>query len=208
MVYFWATWCVPSCKYLVQLHDAVYANRVAWKGKVRVMALSLDTDQVRATTKVQQLGCTLIEHYILPGEWSHPVCVEFSVASIPTLIIVNHLNVVEYFGHPLSIDMSKYMDKLLKNPSGALQKGGKRKPGTAGSSHGGGEVQEERVRGVMERNRSTIEEKIRYGVRVGVRVEDNIVRSASDLEQVMDRYTAGVSVTLEWDTQLAESDTQ
>lgn len=70
----WATWCGPCQKPMQHNQEMLEKNEENWKGKVRIVAVSVDDEKEVIQTRVNSKGWSKIEHLTLLGwKGEHPL---------------------------------------------------------------------------------------------------------------------------------------
>lgn len=84
-----------------------------WKGKVRIIGLSIDQEQEKLKSHVNSKGWTAVEHY-----WSrngkNTADKDFGVQGVPHCLLVDTNGVVVFVGHPAGRKLEEDIDNLLK----------------------------------------------------------------------------------------------
>lgn len=89
-------------------------NEAAWKGKVRIVGISIDAEKEPAKQWVTKKGWNKIQHLILLG-WKadHPLIKDFSVGEIPFVCLVDKFGKINYTGHPSLISLQECINSLV-----------------------------------------------------------------------------------------------
>jgi len=83
-----------------------------WKGKARIIGLSIDQDVGKLKSHVKDKGWTKVEHYhVSNGKCT--ASADLGSGGVPHCILVDTKGVIVWMGHPASIDLEASIDKLL-----------------------------------------------------------------------------------------------
>jgi beta-lactamase regulating signal transducer with metallopeptidase domain/thiol-disulfide isomerase/thioredoxin len=112
---FWATWCGPCQEPMAKLNALGEEQSAAWKDRVAIVPVSIDSEQGRVKSHVQQRGWTGLEHYWSGGsngeDFETPAARAFVVYGVPEAVLIGRDGRLLWRGHPL--DRSN--DKDLKS---------------------------------------------------------------------------------------------
>ena len=67
----WATWCGPCQKPMQHNQDMLTKNKEEWKGKVRIVGISVDEDEESVMKRVQTKKWFDIQHFKIPKGWDY-----------------------------------------------------------------------------------------------------------------------------------------
>ena len=97
LVDFWATWCPPCQAPMAHNQDMLAKRGEDWKGKVRIIGVSIDQDKAKLQGHVQNKQWTSVEHYFRAGSNCSTV---YGVQGVPHVLIVDTQGTIVYKGHP------------------------------------------------------------------------------------------------------------
>lgn len=103
---FWTAWC-PVCK-----EEAPVFNSLAEKYEprgVRVLGINIQDSIARTQGGIKDFGI----RYSVARDADARVARQYSVKGTPTIILLDHKGVVQYFGNALPADYSARLDALL-----------------------------------------------------------------------------------------------
>ena len=113
---FWATWCGPCQEPMAKLQAYVDRNP-GWKGRVEVLALSIDSAPEKALAHLERNGWTSTRNvWSGPGEWNAGAAQAFKLESIPTMYVIGANGMIAEAGSPNLIDVPALVEHLLDNP--------------------------------------------------------------------------------------------
>ncbi len=102
---FWATWCGPCQEPMAKLNALSDEQRAAWKDRVAIVPLSIDSEQARVKSHVQQRGWTGLEHFWSGGssgsDFEAPAARAFVVSGVPEAVLIDRDGRIVWRGHPL-----------------------------------------------------------------------------------------------------------
>jgi peroxiredoxin len=103
---FWTAWC-PVCK-----EEAPVFNSLAEKYEprgVRVLGINIQDSLARTQGGIKDFGI----RYTVARDADANVARRYNVKGTPTIILLDHKGVVQYFGNALPADYSARLDALL-----------------------------------------------------------------------------------------------
>jgi thiol-disulfide isomerase/thioredoxin len=100
----WATWCGPCQQAMRKLNDLADARKDDWKGRVALVAVSIDNAPDLAAKHADQRGWTSLRHlWSQRSESDFQSNVEraFTVGGVPTAILLDTDGKIVWYGHPV-----------------------------------------------------------------------------------------------------------
>jgi thiol-disulfide isomerase/thioredoxin len=101
---FWATWCGPCQAAMAKLNALSQEQGAAWKGRVVLLPVSIDTNRERARSHVTQRGWDRLEHRWAgegaEGGWDAPAARAFVVSGVPDAVVIGRDGRILWRGHP------------------------------------------------------------------------------------------------------------
>jgi thiol-disulfide isomerase/thioredoxin/protocatechuate 3,4-dioxygenase beta subunit len=101
---FWATWCGPCQQPMATLVALGDEQRDAWKDRVALVPISIDSDQARLKSHVEQRGWTGLEHFRAAGskraDFEAPAARAFVVFGVPEAMLIGRDGRILWRGHP------------------------------------------------------------------------------------------------------------
>lgn len=89
-------------------------NAEKWAGKVRIIAVSVDDDRADVLKRINDKNWDKITHFKLNGwDGEHPVIKDYSIRGIPFVALIDSHGVINYTGHPSSIDIEERINELI-----------------------------------------------------------------------------------------------
>ncbi|KAL4428766.1 hypothetical protein ABPG74_001280 [Tetrahymena malaccensis] len=114
----WATWCGPCQRPMQHNQDMLTKNEEKWAGKVRIIAVSVDDNRSDVLDRINQRNWNKITHFKLNGwDANHPIIKDFSIQGIPFVALVDKQGVINYTGHPSSVNLEERINSLLEDKS-------------------------------------------------------------------------------------------
>jgi thiol-disulfide isomerase/thioredoxin len=102
---FWATWCGPCQEPMAKLSALGAEKKAAWKDQVAIVPVSIDSEQQRVKSHLQQRAWTGLEHYWSGGssgsDFEAPAAREFVVSAVPDAVLIGRDGRLLWRGHPL-----------------------------------------------------------------------------------------------------------
>jgi RNA polymerase sigma factor (sigma-70 family) len=101
---FWATWCGPCQPAMAKLNILSQEQPAAWKDRVVLLPVSIDTNRERVTSHVTQRGWDRLMHHWAGTEtkrdWDAPAVRAFVVSGVPETILIGRDGRILWRGHP------------------------------------------------------------------------------------------------------------
>jgi RNA polymerase sigma factor (sigma-70 family) len=101
---FWATWCGPCQPAMAKLNKLSQEQSAAWKDRVALIPVSIDTNRERLKAHVAQRGWDRLEHHWAgkgtSDGWSAPSARAFVVGGVPEAILIGRDGRIVWRGHP------------------------------------------------------------------------------------------------------------
>ena len=102
----WTSANARSVKLLVAA-DKEYEKHTEWKGKAKMVALSIDEDIEEVKKCVKKNKFENIDHYYLPGGYNHEFMKSLDITTTPKYILLSKDNAsLEYICNPFTTDYS------------------------------------------------------------------------------------------------------
>jgi len=109
---FWATWCPPCQKPMAHNEEMLQKNADAWKGKVRIIGLSIDQSADAVVKHVKDKKWETVEHFHRAGSKCSEV---YSVKGVPHVMLVDQNGKIVFKGHPAGRpDLEKDLNDLAE----------------------------------------------------------------------------------------------
>jgi len=109
---FWATWCPPCQRPMAHNQEMLEKRGEDWKGKVRIIGLSIDQDKAKLVSHVNEKKWTSVEHYFRAGSDASDV---YSVRGVPHVMLIDQKGKIVFKGHPASRkNLEEDLDNLSK----------------------------------------------------------------------------------------------
>ena len=107
---FWATWCPPCQRPMAHNQEMLTKRAEDWKGKVRIIGLSIDQSMDALSKHVATKGWTAVEHFHRAGSDASAV---YGVNGVPHVMLIDKNGTIVFKGHPASRpDLEADLDKL------------------------------------------------------------------------------------------------
>ena len=100
----WATWCGPCQQAMRKLNELADARKDDWKGRVALVAVSIDYAPEVAAKHADRLGWTSLRHLWSQrseSDFQSDVEGAFSVRGVPTAILLDTDGKIVWYGHPV-----------------------------------------------------------------------------------------------------------
>ncbi len=119
---FWATWCGPCQQPMSKLNALGAEQSAAWKDRVAIVPVSIDSDQASVQSHVRQRDWTGLQHFWSGGpegaDFESPAARAFVVNGVPEAILVGPDGRILWRGHPLdqtdAQDVKSRIEQALK----------------------------------------------------------------------------------------------
>jgi thiol-disulfide isomerase/thioredoxin len=119
---FWATWCGPCQQPMSKLNALGDEQSAAWKDRVAIVPVSIDSEQAQVRSHVQQRGWTGLEHFWSGGsnrgDFDTPAARAFVVHGVPEAVLIGPDGRILWRGHPLDnpkgTDIKSRIEDALK----------------------------------------------------------------------------------------------
>jgi beta-lactamase regulating signal transducer with metallopeptidase domain/thiol-disulfide isomerase/thioredoxin len=116
---FWATWCGPCQEPMAKLNALGEEQSAAWKDRVAIVPVSIDSEQGRVKSHVQQRGWNGLEHYWSGGsnggDFEAPAARAFVVNGVPEAVIIGRDGRLLWRGHPLDKSDGKDLKSRIED---------------------------------------------------------------------------------------------
>lgn len=114
---FWATWCGPCQGPMAELDEVTRNMPDAWKGRVELLAASIDDTTETVRTHVRRKGWEAARQYWCAGEgdktgWDALAAKTYGIRGVPTSILIGSDGKLIWRGHP-SGNMRSEIDKAV-----------------------------------------------------------------------------------------------
>ena len=110
---FWATWCGPCQAPMAKLQTYV-DKHPEWKGKVEVLALSIDDSARKASDHLAKNGWNSTRNvWGGEGEWEASAPSAYKVRGIPSMYVMDGEGTIVKAGHPMSLNIPEIVNGLL-----------------------------------------------------------------------------------------------
>lgn len=114
---FWATWCGPCQVPMQHLEELLHAKSNEWKGKVAVLAVSIDTDTSTVLRFLADKGWTAARQLRSAGGesgWEAEAAKVYGVRSIPTGLVIDTSGTIAWRGNPnVAFDLEREVQGLV-----------------------------------------------------------------------------------------------
>ena len=119
---FWATWCGPCQQPMSALNVLAKEQGAAWKDRVAIVPVSIDSGPARVRSHVQQRGWTDLEHLWSGSkngdDFSAPAARAFAVNGVPEAVLIGRDGRIIWRGHPRDqtdgVDLKARVEQALK----------------------------------------------------------------------------------------------
>ena len=116
---FWATWCGPCQEPMAKLNALGDEQSAAWKDRVAIVPVSIDSEQARVKSHVQQRGWTGLEHFWSGGsnggDFEAPAARAFVVSGVPEAVLIGRDGRLLWRGHPLDKSNGKDLKSRIED---------------------------------------------------------------------------------------------
>jgi thiol-disulfide isomerase/thioredoxin len=103
---FWATWCGPCQQRMSTLNTFGEEQRAAWKDRVAIVPISIDSERARVQSHVRQRAWAGLEHFWSGGstgaDFECPAARAFVVHGVPEAVLIGRDGRILWRGHPLN----------------------------------------------------------------------------------------------------------
>ena len=82
-----------------------------WGDKVRIIGISIDQTAAAVVKHVKDKKWEKVEHFHRSGSSCSK---DYGVSGVPHVVLVDGEGKIAYVGHPMSIDLEKSIEKLIK----------------------------------------------------------------------------------------------
>lgn len=101
---FWATWCGPCQQPMAKLNALGTEQGAAWKDRVAIVPVNIDSERARAESHAQRRGWTALEHFWSGGpkggDFEAPAARAFVVNGVPEAVLIGADGRILWRGHP------------------------------------------------------------------------------------------------------------
>lgn len=111
-VIFWTSWSEQCCRLMAYNEDMILKNKDKWKGKVRIISISLDESIEDASARIKKESWKLVEQYYI-GENENIVNL-YALKAFPEVHLVDSKGKILYKGHPSRIKPEEAINELIK----------------------------------------------------------------------------------------------
>ncbi|HEY4261820.1 MAG TPA: thioredoxin-like domain-containing protein [Schlesneria sp.] len=119
---FWATWCGPCQQPMAKLNAICSEPLAAWKDRVAIVPVAINSDAAKVKAHVQQRGWTALNPFWAgeseAGDFDTPAARAFVVSGIPTALLIGPEGRILWRGHPMDAsegkDLKSRIDDALK----------------------------------------------------------------------------------------------
>ena len=111
LIDFWATWCPPCQKPMAHNQEMLEHHGERWGDKVRIIGISIDQTASAVVKHVQAKKWEKVEHF---HRASSSCSKDYGVNGVPHVVLVDGEGKIAFVGHPMSIDLEKAIEKLIK----------------------------------------------------------------------------------------------
>ncbi len=114
---FWATWCGPCQGPMAHSQEIVTRRATDWKGRARIIGLSIDDEIETLRSHVETKGWTDVHHlFASDGEpgWGSRAAEIYGIHGVPTALLIDASGKIIWRGHPANFEIEKAIDDLLK----------------------------------------------------------------------------------------------
>jgi thiol-disulfide isomerase/thioredoxin len=111
---FWATWCGPCQEPMADLQKTA-SNHPEWKNRVKLLSLSLDSDEKKLRKHLADRGWTnTVNTWAGPGAWEAESAKAFRIQGVPTTYIIGADGKIIVAGHPAGMRIEETITASLK----------------------------------------------------------------------------------------------
>lgn len=90
-------------------------NAEKWKGKVRIIAVSVDDGREEVLKRITEKNWDKINHYRLNGwDGEHPIIKDYSIRGIPFVALIDTHGVINFTGHPSEVNLEDRINDLIE----------------------------------------------------------------------------------------------
>jgi thiol-disulfide isomerase/thioredoxin len=119
---FWATWCGPCQQPMGKLNAICSEPPAAWKDRVAIVPVAINSDAERVKSHVQKRGWTALNPFWAgeseAGDFDTPAARAFVVSGVPDAVLIGPEGRILWRGHPMdtseSKDLKSRIDDALK----------------------------------------------------------------------------------------------
>jgi len=115
---FWATWCGPCKVPMIKLNQVARKRCETWKGRVHILAVSIDDSAEIVQNYVTRRAWTAVRHLWAGGEpkdgFESKAARAFGLRGVPTAMLIDTNGRIVWRGHPKDADCEAQIDGLLK----------------------------------------------------------------------------------------------
>jgi thiol-disulfide isomerase/thioredoxin len=114
---FWTTWCGPCQEPMAHNSEVLRRRETDWKGKARILAISLDEDRTTLIEHVRRKGWENVPHLFAEdggAGWKSTAATAYGVTGVPTSFLVDAHGFIRWRGHPDGFDLEGEIDALLE----------------------------------------------------------------------------------------------
>ncbi|HWB13058.1 MAG TPA: M56 family metallopeptidase [Pirellulales bacterium] len=119
---FWATWCGPCQQPMSNLNALGAEQGNAWKDRVIIVPVSIDSEQTRVRSHVHEREWTGLDHFWSGGpegaDFESPAARAFVVSGVPQSVLIGTDGRILWRGHPLDqtdgLDVKSRIERALK----------------------------------------------------------------------------------------------
>ena len=122
LVDFWAAWCKPCQEPMQYNEEMLKMNEKKWKGKARIIGVSVDDDIESVVKKVDEMKSQKVEHYHAVYGFGSPAVFQFGIEDIPCVFLIDKKGIIRYRGHPSKIDIERKINELILEEDGRVTK--------------------------------------------------------------------------------------
>jgi thiol-disulfide isomerase/thioredoxin len=110
----WATWCGPCQEPMAEL-QTLQEQHPEWKDRVKIIALSIDDQLREARVHLAKRGWTnSFNTWTGPGGWMSAPAKQFRLHGVPTFYVIDTQGKVVYAGHPMGLQVTNVIARLLR----------------------------------------------------------------------------------------------
>ncbi len=116
---FWATWCGPCQQPMAKLNSICSEPPAAWKDRVAIVPVAINTDAEKVKAHVQQRGWTALNPFWAgeseAGDFDTPAARAFVVSGIPTALLIGPEGRILWRGHPMDTSEGKDLRSRIED---------------------------------------------------------------------------------------------